>query len=162
MILDLFRLKARADGPVKHHGRETIRQRSRKAAPAGRRSLSSRSLPPRRHFCARRRAAIDALAKNPARRVAPPGAATARAAGLHRHPPAEQEARLMARSLSRTNAVVAAAMAAAPTTAPPCRPGPAQPAGPAGRPGPRLTGTAPEKPRPAPHPPPTPPTPPTP
>src|SRR6218665_1083291 len=30
MILDLFRLKARADGPVQHHGRESIRQRSRK------------------------------------------------------------------------------------------------------------------------------------
>ncbi|ABM58613.1 hypothetical protein Veis_2877 [Verminephrobacter eiseniae EF01-2] len=115
-----------------------------KAAPAGWRSLSSRSfssrsLPSRRHFgahrraagircflCGRsRRAAIDALAKNPARRVAPPGAATARAAGLHRRPPADKEARLMARSLSRTNAVAAAAMstamAAAPSTAPPAR-----------------------------------------
>ena len=102
-----------------------------KAAPAGWRSLSSRSLPSRRHFgahrrtagircflCGRsRRAAIDALAKNPARRVAPPGAATARAAGLHRHPPADKEARLMARSLSRTNAVAAAAMVAAMTAA---------------------------------------------
>src|SRR6218665_1473472 len=110
-----------------------------KAAPAGWRSLSSRSLPSRRHFGAHRRAAgircflcgrsrradIDALAKNPARRVAPPGAATDRAAGLHRHPPANKEPRLMARILSRTNAVAAAAMsaamAAAPRTAPPAR-----------------------------------------
>src|SRR6218665_3480266 len=97
-----------------------------KAAPAGWGSLSSGSLLSRRHFgphrhsagircfrCGRsRRAAIDALAKIPARRVAPPGPATARAAGLHRHPPADKEARLMARSLSRTNAVAAAAMSA--------------------------------------------------
>src|SRR6218665_2984904 len=102
-----------------------------KAAPAGWRSLSSRSLPSRRHFgahrraagircflCGRyRRAAIDALAKNPARRGAPPGAATARAAGLHRQPPPEKEARLVARSVSRKKAVAAAAMVAAMTAA---------------------------------------------
>src|SRR6218665_3438516 len=56
---------------------------------------------------------VSCVAGLGARRVAPPGAATARAAGLHRHPPADKEARLMARSLSRTNAVAAAAMSAA-------------------------------------------------
>src|SRR6218665_270014 len=113
-----------------------------KAAPAGWRSLSSRRLPSRRHFGAprrpagirrflfgrSRRAPTDALAKKPARRVAPPGAATARAAGLHRHPPAEKEARLMARSLSRTNAVAAAALGAAMTDAKAPAPSPAPPA----------------------------------
>src|SRR6218665_2760825 len=143
-----------------------------KAAPAGWRSLSSRSLPSRRHFgahrrtagircflCGRsRRAAIDALAKNPARRVAPPGAATARAAGMHRHPPAEKEARLMARSLSRTNAVAAAAMVAAmtaamapaPSTAPPARAG----GGPGAKARAAMDGHRPGKPMP--HPPPAP------